>query len=364
MQRPRELTDITACRAIFALLVFLYHVNLHVGFAGALGWFAPVVTHGYLGVDGFFMLSGLILTRVERDMVFSLSGVLRFWGKRLARIYPVHLAVILLLALLLAAGLAFGLTPRDPHRFGGLALVDNVLLIQAWGTLRHLAWNYPAWSISAEWAGYLVFPFILAGLIEMSTMVIGTFIPLCFMLLGFLSFLHGGLNQTYLDSLPRFFVEFIAGMSLAFIVPLWADDMPGRALAAIGAVGAVLSVMFLHDALTVFWLGLMLTGFAFEADAERPAVIGGLAPLHWLGVLSYAIYMSFAPAELLTSQALRHLSLPPATHGWLYAAMMTILTMMLALALHYLVELPARRALTARLDPARAKALADGSVPL
>jgi peptidoglycan/LPS O-acetylase OafA/YrhL len=364
MQRPRELTDLTACRAIFALLVFLYHVNLHVGFAGALGWFAPVVTHGYLGVDGFFMLSGLILARVERDMLFSVSGVLRFWGKRLARIYPVHLAVILLLALLLAVGLAFGLTPRDPHRFGMLALLDNVLLIQAWGALRHLAWNYPAWSISAEWAGYLVFPFILAGLIEMSTMVIGTFIPLCFMLLGFLSFLHGGLNQTYLDSLPRFFVEFIAGMSMAFIVPLWADDMPGRALAAIGAVGAVLSVMFLHDALTVFWLGLMLTGFAFEADAERPPVIGGLAPLHGLGVLSYAIYMSFAPAELLTSQALRHLGLAPATHGWLYAAMMSILTMILALALHHLVELPARRVLTARLDPARAEALADGSVPL
>ena len=364
MQRPRELTDLTACRAIFALLVFLYHVNLHVGFAGALGWFAPVVTHGYLGVDGFFMLSGLILARVERDMLFSVSGVLRFWGKRLARIYPVHLAVILLLTLLLAAGLAFGLTPRDPHRFGMLALLDNVLLIQAWGALRHLAWNYPAWSISAEWAGYLVFPFILAGLIEMSTMVIGTFIPLCFMLLGFLSFLHGGLNQTYLDSLPRFFVEFIAGMSMAFIVPLWADDMPGRALAAIGAVGAVLSVMFLHDALTVFWLGLMLTGFAFEADAERPAVIGGLAPLHGLGVLSYTIYMSFAPAELLTSQALRHLGLAPATHGWLYAAMMSILTMILALALHHLVELPARRVLTARLDPARAEALADGSVPL
>jgi peptidoglycan/LPS O-acetylase OafA/YrhL len=97
------LTDINACRAIFALLVFLYHVNLHVGFAGSLGWFAPVVTQGYLGVDGFFMLSGLILAQVEPDMAFCVQGVLRLWGKRLERIYPVHLAVIVLLALFLIA---------------------------------------------------------------------------------------------------------------------------------------------------------------------------------------------------------------------------------------------------------------------
>nr|ATZ76223.1 peptidoglycan/LPS O-acetylase OafA [uncultured Acidiphilium sp.] len=364
MQRPQELTDLTICRGIFALMVFLYHVNLHVGFAGALGWFAPIITHGYLGVDGFFLLSGLILARVERHMTFTLQGVLRFWGKRLARIYPVHLAVIILLGLLVVGGLALGLAPRDPHRFGLIALVDNLLLIQSWGTLRHLAWNYPAWSISAEWAGYLVFPFILAGLIEISTMVIGTFIPLCFMLLGFVSFLHGGLNQTYLDSLPRFFVEFFAGMTTAFIVPLWADEMPGRGFAAVGAVGAILAVMYLHDALTVFWLGVMLAGFAFEADAERPAIIRGFAPLRRLGILSYAVYMSFAPAELLTSQALRRLGLPVASHGWLYAGMMTAITALLAVALHYLVELPMRRRLTAPLDPARAEALADGSVPV
>ena len=69
-----------------------------VDFSAWLGPFSGLIRHGYLGVDGFFILSGLILARVHPELSRSAKGAFKFWGKRLARIYPVHLATLLILA--------------------------------------------------------------------------------------------------------------------------------------------------------------------------------------------------------------------------------------------------------------------------
>jgi peptidoglycan/LPS O-acetylase OafA/YrhL len=57
----------------------------------------PFVAQGHLAVPIFFVLSGYVLTynylesiRVRTD----LSGVFRLWGRRLLRIYPLHLATL------------------------------------------------------------------------------------------------------------------------------------------------------------------------------------------------------------------------------------------------------------------------------
>ncbi|MHB1303380.1 MAG: acyltransferase family protein [Acidiphilium sp.] len=361
MQKSRELTDITACRALFALWVFAYHANLHVHFAHVLGPLGAVIRRGYLGVDGFFVLSGFILTRVDRETPFSREGILHFWGKRLARIYPVHLAVIVLLGALFLAGLAYGVVPRDPARFSTGALVDHLLLIQGWGVIGHWAWNYPSWSISTEWAGYLLFPFLIFGYRRFYDVAMLPLLPLAFFVLCVLVYYHGSLNLTFGYSLLRFFPEFLAGMVTAALVPMLADEMPG---ARFGLIGAVLAVVFAwagHDALTVFGLWLMLYGLAMWGDAERPATIGRIRPLHALGVVSYPFYMSFAPAELLTSQVFRRLHIAP---NLAYAALLAAITLGLAVVLHVLIEKPARVALNRRLDPGRAQALAEGTVPL
>lgn len=364
MTQTRELTDLTACRALFALWVFAYHVNLQVGFAHWLGPFAPVVEHGYLGVDGFFILSGLILTRVDRDMPFTPAGIARFWGKRLARIYPVHVAVIALLGALFVAGTMAGITPREPARFGTYALICHLLLVQGWGTLHHWAWNYPSWSISTEWAGYLLFPFLIAAYRNFYDAAVAISLPLCFTAIAAVANWHGGLNLTFGNSMLRFFPEFIGGMATSALVPFLADELPNRAIALAGAALAFVFAASGHDAMTVLGLWLMLYGFAMQGDAERPASIGAIRQLRAMGVLSYAFYMSFAPAELVTAQLFRHMGIVRTAAPFEVAGMLFVLTLGLAVFLHTLIEKPARLVLTRRLDPARARALAEGSVAL
>ncbi|HQT46932.1 MAG: hypothetical protein B7X08_07315, partial [Acidocella sp. 20-63-7] len=114
MNPKQDITDLTVCRAFFVAWVFVYHVDLYLHFSAWLGPFAGLIRRGYLGVDGFFILSGLILARVHPEISakvqwqgmsikarpLSLTSTLKFWGKRLARIYPVHFATLALFAII------------------------------------------------------------------------------------------------------------------------------------------------------------------------------------------------------------------------------------------------------------------------
>jgi peptidoglycan/LPS O-acetylase OafA/YrhL len=343
MDTKQEITDLTYCRALFAAWVFIYHVDLHARFP--LGPLAGLFHRGYLGVDGFFLLSGLILARVHPEMSNSASTAFRFWGKRLARIYPVHLAVLVLLTAIVTAGLTAGIAPRDPSRFTVVSLLENVLLVQGWGFGNSWAWNYPAWSVSTEWAGYLLFPAIWLGMGYCNAFVIGQIAILCFPILGLISFLSGhGLNVSFADALPRFLTEFVWGICTARIVPLFADNLPTVSMTWIGAATIFISVLLGLDALAVVGLWLVLMSVTMQSDAERPPVFGRFPFLRALGLLSYSFYMSFATIELLLAQWFRHQGWDPAGHRLVYTIAMTVLTLGLSMVLHVLVERPCKRA--------------------
>ncbi len=349
--RHTEMTDLTICRAGFAAWVFLYHVDLYAGFSGGLGPAAGLVRSGFLGVDGFFFLSGLILARVHPDLAHQPEMAPRFWARRLARIYPVHLATIAVLVVLLVTGLALGVSPRAPERFTVLSLVENLLLIHGWGVANFLAWNYPSWSISTEWAGYLAFPAFWYFIGKWDPIINGSLLALCLTVLGAVSyFAPDGLNLTYGGALFRFFPEFCAGMMAARLVPLYADELPTKFLAYAGLALTLVGAWLRSDITVAFSLLVMLYGLTMQADAGRRPLFGANRVLLFLGRLSYAFYMSFGTAELLVTQYFRYQGLSPAGEKMLFVAAMTVLSFAYAVILLVLVEVPARRAADRRLE--------------
>ena len=123
------------------------------------------ISYGYLAVDFFFVLSGFIIFINYHDK-FSLSfrrNILPFYWNRLTRIYPVHL--IMLLAYLMLAGVFLYASTSHalPLQFAQRQFFENLFLVQAW-QIESTSWNVPAWSVSAEWFVYLLFPFIAASL--------------------------------------------------------------------------------------------------------------------------------------------------------------------------------------------------------
>src|SRR3954454_23635049 len=140
-RRPSRLDALTGLRFWFAFLVVVHHSLQH--------WFGnrvyPVADFGYIGVDFFFVLSGFVLTWSWRPEVSA--G--RFWWNRVARIWPLHLTT-LVLAVVAGVGVAIS----------GVALVPNLLLVQAWWPQQHVYFGFNAvsWSLSCEVFFYLCFP--------------------------------------------------------------------------------------------------------------------------------------------------------------------------------------------------------------
>ena len=151
----RMLPTLTGLRGFAALAVLFYHIRS--GMAG----FLPerviaVLAQGYLAVDLFFVLSGFVLWWTYgaefRDQ--GIRAAPRFIVRRFARIFPLHVAILSAMLLFAVALLVSGRDPGAHYSFA--ALPAHYLLAQNWGFGNGLTWNDPAWSISTEWAAYLL----------------------------------------------------------------------------------------------------------------------------------------------------------------------------------------------------------------
>lgn len=119
------------------------------------GVFWPAAELGPLdaGVSFFFVLSGFILTYVYRDALEGPGAVRRFYVARIARVWPLHLVCLVLTTALVAL----------PEPFDARVLAANGFLVHAWIPLDRyfFSYNYVSWTISAEVFFYLVFPLLL-----------------------------------------------------------------------------------------------------------------------------------------------------------------------------------------------------------
>lgn len=171
-RKGREIRALTGLRIVAALWVVLFHLSWAPGSAYTRFWepLLPLVRHGALGVDLFFVLSGFVITLTYLDKLGprpSARGSLAFWWARICRIWPVYATVTAIFGLWLAFKASL-------HQPGPVALqavqpvvdfphwVEQMLMAQLWHRSSFVgsSWVAPAWSISAEWAAYSLFPLL------------------------------------------------------------------------------------------------------------------------------------------------------------------------------------------------------------
>jgi peptidoglycan/LPS O-acetylase OafA/YrhL len=165
--RPAEIRALTGIRAIAALWVLSFHYRPLLLAAFPFLWpVLPVMDVGYLGVDLFFCLSGLILTYTHLDRMVDGWGPRKMWGflwLRLSRIWPVTAVMMIVWGVLTVV---VELTMRSNFGFGQLnagRFLAHLALIQAWFDDTR-DWNGVDWSLSAEWMAYLLFTVLVVAL--------------------------------------------------------------------------------------------------------------------------------------------------------------------------------------------------------
>ncbi|WP_114388893.1 acyltransferase family protein [Notoacmeibacter marinus] len=146
-------------RFVAALIVMMYHfVHLSDDWRIWVPWLENMMPL----LDLFFMVSGFLIYERYRHHLGNLKSFGTFLYKRLARLYPLHL-ITTTFFVLLGLGWEAGLIRAEngPYLFDWSALPANLLLLQAWGTTEWLSFNFPSWSLSAEWLCYLLMPLVV-----------------------------------------------------------------------------------------------------------------------------------------------------------------------------------------------------------
>ena len=135
-----RLSGLDGLRGVAALIVVVLHV------AGNMGWSG--FGHGYLMVDLFFLLSGFVLSAGYGGRLAHGGAGGWFFGKRLARLYP-----LALLGLALGFGVslsAAALKGSAMHAQAPAMLALGALFLPwLWGGLIS-PYNGPAWSLQLE----------------------------------------------------------------------------------------------------------------------------------------------------------------------------------------------------------------------
>lgn len=214
--------EIDGLRAIAVLVVVLFHLRVP-GFAG-----------GYVGVDMFFVISGLLITSIIKTKIeadtFRLSD---FYFRRIRRLLP---PLIVTVAATVAAA-ALILTPYDMLAFGRTAaaalfsLSNIVFYLEAgyWDTASELKPLLHTWSLGVEEQFYLFWPALILGLVRAQKRVPFAVSTAVLTVAGFaLCVWYTGVDQSgafYLLPLRAF--QFLLG---ALLIPLsrTISAIPGR----------------------------------------------------------------------------------------------------------------------------------------
>ena len=306
---------------------------------------------GYLGVDLFFLLSGFVMYYVystKFSQTVDLRGYGRFLFLRLGRVYPVHAIILFGMISIETAkyisgvGHPFSLNPD-------YGIISNVLLVQSWHIHQNLTWNGPAWSISAEWAVYLICPwlFLTASKFNAALKLLtigGLFVGLA----SLEAQSDRGLDFTTDFGVVRCFLEFSIGLLLACTYLRLRDSTVSSWLGSdthvAGSVLAVVAAIILAGRDTWVVVTFCQLLLALGMNEHRARALLSAAPLIFLGEISYSFYMCHTFVFHYLGLALERLpsfGVPgvPAVVGLLLSLALTIL---IATLMFRCVELPTR----------------------
>jgi len=364
---PADLKPLTSLRFFAAMMI----ATLHFQEDFSAPWQALSANGLRQGVSFFFVLSGFILTHVYIDQP-GLT-VRRFLTLRLARLYPTHLAALVLLVAVLPWRLIVYAGPSAdasaPALGAKLLLVDALIPTAP----MQYAWNGVSWSLSTEIFFYLAFPFLVAGLRANwpQKLALAALVAIvAYLLAATLGFGLAGTRANlptlyqfaYSSPLARGF-EFVLGMS-AYV--LWERLAPKLALSlalASGLEAALLILLALWifagndsvaaraPALAHLWMiasgSCLPFALAIAVFASGRGLIGqalSWRPMVWLGQISFSFYM------------LHQIALRAFAYYWgAQAPLILVLGVSLALAgaSWRWIELPGRRLVLAHARPAR-----------
>jgi peptidoglycan/LPS O-acetylase OafA/YrhL len=365
-----KLPSLTGMRWVAAFLVFGYHI-------GTLGVINDhrvrhdwdyVFGYGQTGVAFFFVLSGFVLVWSAR----SGDTVVRFWRRRVAKIYPNHVVTwVIVIGLMLAWG----------DEVTGKAAFSNLFLIHPWINYDGIPYsiNSVSWSLGCEAFFYLCFPLVLPLVRRMPVWALYAAAGALYVAIHVAFVYSGHYDDPWSGWInyqlpPVRSLEFWLGVVVGELVVRRQWRGPGLwvgTAVVVAVYGGTRNIPWFPVSLPSDWWSadLPLAFVIFIAGAAMADISGAWSPwrwrpLVWLGEISFAFYM----VHVQFMKNMMRWAHRDNGHGWpagkglLVVVFFLAVSIFLAWLLYRFVETPMMRVLGPRRRP-RPDAVSDRKGP-
>jgi len=260
-----------------------------------LPFFAVFYKYGYLAVDLFFIISGLIFSHVYAGLIERREVSFRlFFLRRIARLYPLHfLGLLLFIVFGSFVYFKFGYYPIYQN-FDLFHLALNIFFLQKGFFDAGYSFNGPSWSLSVElFLYFLFFFFVWAG-----RLVAASLAAVCVgLLVGVLQFKFPFLlNAEIARGLVGFFWGVLLARLLVRAASVWVIFLLG-----VLAIVILMKTSFLSDSVIQYPIALVVfTQFlvlSFWLKFVR--ALFSTSFLIYLGEISLSIYLTHVPLQLM-----------------------------------------------------------------
>jgi peptidoglycan/LPS O-acetylase OafA/YrhL len=299
MKSP-QIKPLTSLRGIAAWGIVFYHFYNY--FPERLsGSFASIaISHMNIAVDLFFIMSGFVISLNYSELFanFSAKNFKEFAIARLSRVYPLHFFMLLLFCGYASSIYLLSKSPFSTEDYGANYLVLSFLMLQNWGFTDHLAWNVPSWSISTEFACYILFPFASIGLKRTVRTRTAT-LAAAAVVMAAIGFVFWRFSADSIgDQIPklglfRCIAEFAIGMLLQQLIFLFRVPTKPEQLIAISVAVIMITVGYLFHWKDYMFIPAAFTALIFALLCDGGFVTRALSHpwLVFLGDISYSTYL-------------------------------------------------------------------------
>ncbi len=256
-------------------------------------------------VDMFFVFSGFVIAQAYAEKLRRPSAFPEYVIRRFGRIWPLQAATLgvlvayelLKVIVAMATGHAFSSPPFSANGNNvAAAIPTNLLLLQSLGLHDRETWNFPSWSLSVEFATYVLFAaFCLLPPVPRRLMM-GVAIAASMAVLMFVA--PSGMRSTFDYGIFRCIAGFLVGTLCYDVAARW--PLPRFPLptlvetATVALLGAWLYAS--TGTVAVFAAPLVFSVLIIVFVEERGAISRLLLtkPAQAIANLSFAIYMTHA----------------------------------------------------------------------